>query len=275
VARWDDDMAGPPAPDPVTAVLVSVAGLLAVGVVAWVGPPVTRRLVLAGIPWMVLAGLLYPLAATGVYGGPLAAALGSPLVVPVTVVLATALWIPLVQAGRVRARGDPAGYLAASGTGVVVPVLAVTVLAGRATVATLVPLALTPVVAAIAAAAVVFVLGLSAAPALAAARSLALLAVYAQALHAVAVVVAVDALGMPASGPLAGATVGLGAALVDGFGIAWPFLFLKLCVVALLVVGLGRLAERRAAAAYVLLGTVAALGVGPAVAVLVSATLLA
>ncbi|WP_254821449.1 DUF63 family protein [Haloglomus halophilum] len=268
-------MAGPPAPALVTAVLVSVAALLAVGCIAWVGPPVTRRLVLAGTPWMVLAGLLYPLAATGVYGGPLAATLGSPLVVPVTVVLATVLWIPLVQAGRVRTRGDPAGYLVASGTGVVAPVLAVTVLAGRATVATLVPLALAPVVAAIAAAAVVFVLGLSAAPALAAARSLALLAVYAQALHAVAVVVAVDALGVPASGPMARATVGLGAELVGGFGIGWPFLLLKLCAVALLVVGLGRLAERRETVAYVLLGTVAALGVGPAVAVLVSATLLA
>jgi len=268
-------MAGPPAPALVTAVLVSVAALLAVGCIAWVGPPVTRRLVLAGTPWMVLAGLLYPLAATGVYGGPLAATLGSPLVVPVTVVLATVLWIPLVQAGRVRTRGDPAGYLVASGTGVVAPVLAVTVLAGRATVATLVPLALAPVVAAIAAAAVVFVLGLSAAPALAAARSLALLAVYAQALHAVAVVVAVDALGVPASGPLARATVGLGSTLVGGFGIGWPFLLLKLCAVALLVVGLGRLAERRETVAYVLLGTVAALGVGPAVAVLVSATLLA
>jgi uncharacterized membrane protein len=268
-------MAGPSAPALVTAVLVSVAGLLAVGVVAWVGPPVTRRVVLAGTPWMVVGGLLHPLATTGVYDGPLAPALGSPLVVPVTVVLATVLWIPLVQAGHVRARMDPAGYLAASGAGVGLPVLAVTLLAGRATVATLVPLALAPVVAAIAAAAVVLILGLSAAPALAAARSLALLAVYAQAFHAVAVVVAVDALGMPASGPLARVAVGLGAPLADGFGVAWPFLFLKLCAVALLVVGLGRLAEHRETAAYVLLGTVAALGVGPAVAVLVSATLLA
>jgi uncharacterized membrane protein len=268
-------MAGPPAPDLVTTVLVSAAALCAVGVIAWVGPLVTRRVVLAGTPWMVLAGLLYPLAATGVYDGPLDAVLGSPLVVPVTVILATVLWIPLVQGGRVRARMDSAGYLAATGTGALVPVLVVTLLAGRATVATLVPLALAPVVAAIAAAAVVFVLGLSAAPALAAARSLALLAVYAQALHAVAVVVAVDALGMPASGPLARATVGLGTELGGGFGIAWPFLLVKLCAVALLVVALGRLAERRTTAAYVLLGTVAALGVGPAVTVLVSTTLLA
>lgn len=268
-------MAGPPAPPLVTTAVVSVAALLAAGAIAWAGPPVTRRVVLAATPWMVVTGLLYPLAASGVYDGPLAAALGSLLVVPLMVVLATVLWVPLVQAGRVRARMDPAGYLAATGVGVLVPVLVVTLLAGQATVATLVPLTLAPVVAAIAAAAVVFVLGLSAAPALAAARSLALLAVYAQALHAVGVVVAVDALGLPPSGPFARLTVGLGASLVDGFGLAWPFLLLKLCLAALVVVALGRLAERRATAAYLLLGAIAALGIGPGVSVLISATLLA
>lgn len=268
-------MVGPPAPDLVTAAPVVVAVLLAMVVVARIGPPITRRLVLAVTPWMVVGGLLHALATAGVYGGSLAATLGSLLVVPGTVLLATVLWLPLVQAGRVRTRADPSGYLAATGVGVLVPVLVVTLLAGRATVATLVPLALAPVVAGVAAAAVVFVLGLSAAPALAAARSLALLAVYAQAFHAVAVAVAVDALGAPAPGPLASATVGLGASFVDSFGTAWPFLLLKLCGVAFLVVVLGRLAERRETAAYVLLGIVAALGVGPGVVVLVSATLLA
>jgi uncharacterized membrane protein len=270
-----DGMAGPPAPDAVTASLVTVAAVLAAGAAARFGPPVTRRTVLAATPWMVLGGSLYALAGSGRYGGPLAATLGSPLVAPATVALATLLWLPLVQAGVVRARGDPPAYLAATGTGAAVPVLVATLLAGRATVGTLVPLAVAPVVAAVAAAAVVFGLGLSAAPALAAGRSPALLAAYAQAFHAVAVVVAVDALGATAGGPIAGTTVGLGVPLVAGFGTAWPYLLLKLCGVALLVVLLGRLAERRPTGAYLSLGAVAALGIGQGVAVLLSWTLLA
>lgn len=275
MARWVDGMAGPPAPDLTTASLVTVAALLAAGAIARIGPPITRRTVLAAIPWMILGGFLYALAGIGVYGGPLAATLGSPFVAPAMVVLATLLWLPLVQAGVIRARGDPPAYLAATGTGALVPVLVATPLAGRATVGTLVPLVIAPVVAAVAAAAVVFVLGLSAAPALAAARSLALLAVYAQAFHAVAVVVAVDGLGVAATGPLARVVVGLGTPLVSGFGAAWPYLLVKLCGVALLVVLLGRLAERRASAAYLLLGAVAVLGIGQGVTVLLSATVLA
>ncbi|WP_276257739.1 DUF63 family protein [Haloglomus litoreum] len=268
-------MAGPPAPDLVTAPLVVIVALLSAGGVARFGPPLTRRTVLAATPWMVLGGLLHALAGSGVYDGPLAAMLGSPLVAPATVALAVLLWLPLVQAGVVRARGDPPTYLVAVGTGATVPVFVATLLAGRATVGTLVPLVVAPVVAAVAAAAVVFVLGLSAAPALAAGRSLALLATYAQAFHAVAVVVVVDALGGTASGPLAAAAVGVGGSLVDGFGAAWPYLLGKLCGVALLVVLLGRLAERRPTAAYLLLGAIAALGIGQGVAALLSWTLLA
>lgn len=268
-------MAVPPSPDPVTAVAVGGGGLLVAGFLVRLGPVADRRTVLATLPWMLLGGTLHAFARAGAYDGPLAATLGSALVVPAMVLLGGVPWLVLLQAGRLRTRSDPAGYLGAVGIGVLVPVLAAVLLFGRSTVGTLVPVMVTPVVAALVAAAVLLVLVLSAAPALAATRSLGLLVVYAQAFHAVAVAVAVDALGATVGGPLADVAVDLGTEVaVGGVGTAWPFVPVKLAGAALVVVVAGRLAERRPTAAYLSLGVVAALGIGPAVATLLSATVL-
>lgn len=268
-------MAGPPAPDAVTAIAVASGGVLVAGLLARSGPATDRRTVLAALPWMLVGGMLHALARAGAYDGPLAATLGSLLVVPAAFVLGGVPWLVLIQVGRLRTSSDRAGYLAATGTGALVPVLAAVLLAGRASVVTLVPVMVTPVAAAVVAVPVLLVLALSAAPALAATRSLGLLVVYAQAFHAVAVAVAVDALGVPATGPLTAAAVGLGADLaVGGVGTAWPVVPVRLAGGALVVVAAGRLAERRPPAAYLSLGVVAALGIGPGVVTLLSATLL-
>lgn len=268
-------MAVPPPPDPVTALAVGSGGLLVVGFLVRLGPVTDRRTVLATLPWMLAGGVLHALARAGAYDAPLAATLGSAFVVPAMVLLGGVPWLVLLQTGRLRTRSDPAGYLGATGVGVLGPLLAVVPLFGRTTVDTLVPVIVTPVVAAIAAAAVVLVLVVSAAPSLAATQSLGLLVVYAQAFHAVAVTVVVDALGVPATGPLANAAVDFGTEFaVVGVGTAWPFVPVKLVGAALVVVVAGRLAERRPTAAHTSLGVVAALGIGPGVATLLSATVL-
>jgi uncharacterized membrane protein len=249
--------------------------MIGLGGVVRAVPDLRRRTVLAATPWMILGGVLHALALAGAYDGPAAAAFASTLVVPATGVLAATAWVPLVQVGRLRTRADPAGYLGATGAGALVPLLVVTLLAGRATVATLAPLVLTPVLGGLAAAGVIFGLGLSAAPALAATRSLGLLAVYAQVFHGVVVVVAVDALGASPTGSVAVPAVGLGARLSLGVGTAWLFLLLTMFGAALLVAGLGRVAERHPPVAYILLGAIAAAGIGPGVATLLSVTVLA
>lgn len=268
-------MAVPPSPDPATALAVGGGGLLVAGLLVRLGPVVDRRTVLATLPWMLLGGVIHTLARAGAYDGTLAATLGSMLVVPAMVLLGGVPWLVLLQTGRLRTRSDPAGYLGATGIGVLVPVLAAVVLFGRVTIDTLVPVMVTPVAAAVVAAAVVLVLVLSAAPSLAATRSLGLLVVYAQAFHAVAVAVAVDALGTTATGPLVDVAVEIGTeAAVGGVGTAWPLVPVKLVGAAAVVVVAGRLAERRPMAAYLSLGVVAALGIGPGVATLLSATIL-
>jgi uncharacterized membrane protein len=268
---------GPPVPGAVVTLLAVGAALLVAGGLASVLPTLDRRTVLAAVPWVLAAALVHALALAGAYGGPLAGLLGTPLVVPAAVVVAGVVWLPLVGFGRLRNRADPAAYLAATGTGALVPLLLATALYGRATVATLVPIVVTPAAAGVAAGAVVLVLGLAAAPSLAATRSLALLVVYGQAFHAVAVLVAVDALGAPASGPLARAAVRAGADLpvADVLGTGWPYAVVKLCVGALVVVAAARFVDRNATATYVGLGAVAALGLGLGVTTLFGATLLA
>jgi uncharacterized membrane protein len=268
-------MVGPTAPDLALTAAVTGCGAVVVGLLAAVGAPVERRTVLATTPWMVVGGLLHALAVAGAYEGPLAEVMSSALAAPAAVAIAGVPWLAFVQVGRVRTRTDPAGYLAATGTGALVPLLAATALFGRATVATLVPVVLAPVIAAIAAAVVVFVLGLSAAPAIATTRSLGLLVVYGQAFHAATVAVAVDGLGMAAEAPLTALAVDL-AAMVgpDGFGTVWPLVATKLAAGGLTLVVAGRVVERRPAAGYLVLGVVAALGVGLGVATLLAATLL-
>lgn len=271
-------MAGPaPTPGPATVLLTVGGALLVAGAVVSVLPVVDRRTVLAATPWMLAAAVVHALAVAGAYGGALASVLGSLLVVPAAVVVAGVCWLPLVQFGRVRDRVDPAAYLGAVGVGTLVPLLVATLLYGRSSVATLAPVAIAPPVAGVAAAAVLFVLGLGAAPSLAATRSLALLVVYAQAFHAVAVAIAVDALGATPGGPIARVAVDIGARLsVAGtIGTSWPYAALKLAAAALVVVIAARAVDRNETATYVALGVVAALGLGPGVATLLGATLFA
>jgi uncharacterized membrane protein len=274
-ARPGNRMVGPATPDVAVTAAVAGGGVVVAGLLAAAGVPVERRTVLAATPWMVVGGLLHTLAVTGAYDGLPAGILGSALAAPAAVAIAGLPWLALVQIGRVRPRADPAGYLAATGGGALVPLLAATVLFGRATVATVVPVVLTPVIAAIVTAVVVFVLGLSAAPAIATTRSLGLLVVYAQAFHAVAIAVAVDGLGTVAEAPLTALATDLAAMGPEGFGSVWPLVAAKLAVAVLTLVVAGRVVERRPVAGYLLLGVVAALGIGPGVATLLAATLLA
>jgi uncharacterized membrane protein len=266
-----------PIPDLAPVLFTVVGAMVVMGAVATVLKTVDRRTVLATTPWMIATGVIHALAVAGAYEPPLAGVIGSPLVVPAAVVVVGVCWLPLVQFGRIRNRADPAAYLAATGTGALIPLLVAAGLYGRPTVATLAPVAIAPAVAGVAAAAVVFVLGLGAAPSLATTRSLALLVVYAQAFHAVAVVVAVDALGVTPGGPLARAAVDVGADLpvAGAIGTGWPYAVVKLCGGALVVVVSARFLDRNEAVTYVALGIVAALGLATGVATLLGATLFA
>ena len=264
-----------PGPGLAVASLTTGAAALVLAAAARSLPHPTRRTVFAATPWMLGGGVLHALATSGAYDGPLAGVFGTLLAAPATVVLAGLLWLPLVQAGSVRGRADPAGYVAATGLGtVLLPTVAVA-LRGTVSPATVTSVLVVPVVAGLATVAVALALGLGGSTALAETRSLGLLAVYGQAFGGVSVAVTVDALGITPQGPLVSALVGGGAALgIGGIGTAWPVVLLSLTGSGLLVVGLSRLLDRYETGVYLALGAVAALGLGPGLARLLTAAIL-
>jgi uncharacterized membrane protein len=148
-------------------------------------------------------------------------------------------------------------------------------LRGSVSAATITAVVVVPVIAGLATVAVVLALGLGGSTALAETRSLGLLAVYGQAFGGVSVAVAVDALGVAPRGPLVRGLVDGGAAFgLGAVGTAWPVVLLSLAGSGLLVVGLSRLLDRYETGVYLTLGAVAALGLGPGLARLLTAALL-
>lgn len=274
VARRLVRMVAPFASSPMLSLLVlAVVAVSTALVLTFQRAPVTRSTVLAAAPWMVVGGILEALVATGAYRGVVATLLGPPRVHLAALVLGAVTWVPLLQVAAFRNRhASGARYLGTAGAGAAL--VLVLVLFWRVSVDPSVVLWLVtvPIAAAGLAGVAYFLLGLGDAAPLAYTGLVGLLVVFAHALDGLAVGVAVEVFGRAPRAPLAAAVADLAGGLSLPFALpgGWLFVAVKLLGALLVVQVFARYARRAETGSYLALGALAAAGLGPGVATLLS-----
>jgi uncharacterized membrane protein len=244
-----------------------VMGLVGASVVVGVllyrnRPPVTEETVTAMAPWMAAGGTLYALYQVG--GVPTGAAplFGSPAVYVTVGILAGGVWLGTVDRPGDRWGPDTApGVLATVGT----TLLAVALLVAHGeTDAPALGTSGLILVASVLAAAVVWG-GLRRFGDVAATGTVGVLTVFGHALDGVSTAVGYDALGFGEQTPLSRIVLQAGEALptADLVGAGWLFVLVKLALAALVVVLFETYVREEPAEGYLLLGLVAAVGLGP------------
>lgn len=248
----------PPLPH-LVALLVAVAG---VGRALWrERPAVSPRLVLALSPWMVAGASLYVVYQLGLFPASVAPLFASPVVYATTAVVAGVVWL-----AALRLDADPSLALAAAGTLAILPpagaALAHGLGAGR--FAPLVPAG--GVVAALLATAALWAGLRLVLPAVAATTGgLGVLAIFGHALDGFSTALGIATLGFGEQMPVSDLLIGFGGDLfvLPFLGGAWLFVLVKLALgtaVVWLFADYVREAPRQGS---LLLGFVAAVGLGP------------
>ncbi|WP_144903629.1 DUF63 family protein [Halobellus captivus] len=249
-------------PLPYLAVLLAVAALVARETYRR-SPAVTTARVLAFAPWMVLGSalhVLYIVDALPPFVRPLA---GTPAVYVSVAILAVATWTAadaLLTAGRVaRALALIGGILAVAA---VASVLAVGAASG--TLGPTLPVA--GVVAAAVVTGVVWFLLVRIVPDVRSTGALGVFAVFAHVLDGVTTAVGIDLLGFGERTPLSRLIIEFAAGLPTeaALGAGWLFVLVKIAVAALVVWLFADLIETDPTESRLLLGFVAAVGLGPA-----------
>lgn len=252
-----------------TFLAVVIVGVVVTALLYAERPPMTRRAVVALVPWMVVAATLSVLAAEVAYPPSVRPVVAGPGAYLTTYVVVAVAWFAVLQfaRGARRAGGQPS-YLGAMGVGVALVLLAaLLVSAGRLEIARLFWLAVAPIAAAAVAAVVLVLLGLWYTEAAAYTGVVGGLVVFGHALGAIATAVA----GL-AGGPetlLSGAVRGLLAAVDAGALVGvdpqllWigGFVWAKLVLATAVVVALSTYTHRHPSRGNLLLGAFAALGI--------------
>ena len=232
-------------------------------------PQLTRRAVVALVPWMVVAASLVVLAPRVDYPTAVEPVVRWPGAYVTTYVIVCLVWFALIQVGRgARRRGSLPNYLGAMGVGAVLVVLAAVLLTAEGLgVTQLFWLAMAPIVAAAVAAVVLVLLGLWYTEAAAYTGAVGGLVVFGHALAAIATAVAVVSGGDHSllSGADMLALSNAGAA--DAIGVdlevlwAWSFVWTKLVVATAVVVLLATYTREHPTRGNLVLGLVAAVGI--------------
>lgn len=268
-----------PSTQPVGVLAVASLGLATAIALAVRGVTLGRATVLAAAPWMVVGGILEALASFDVYRGLIAVVVAPPQVHLSALVLAGLTWVPLVEAARVRDREDDVEwYLGTSGVGVGLVLLSV--LLWRASVGPFVVvwLVVVPGLAAIFAGGAYVLLGLGDADPLAYTGLVGWLVVFAHVFDGLAVALAVEVFGRVPRAPLASiladvvldATARLVPSLPVRPPVGWLFMVAKLLGGLVVVQVAARTARRAPTTTYLAMGAIAAAGLGPGVATLLS-----
>lgn len=258
------------APSTPTLALLVTALVVAAALVLW-RPPVDAWTVIAVAPWAVVGALISVLAGTGAYGPRLTALFTGSTVAVATAVPAGLAWVTVNRIAAIRGRpGRTSVYLGTAGVGATLVLVFVFLLRVPVSAAGAVWLVVVPVAAGALAGVTYFALGVQDATVLAETGGAGLLAVFGHVLEGLAVVVAVDVVGRsPQWNVVAGvlrATADL--PVPDAFGVAWPYLVVKLLFVLAVLSVLARLTDRSRVGVALLIAVVAAAGIGPGVAVL-------
>lgn len=248
---------------PLPYLLVLAAGLAAVGVGATRrDPTIDERHVLAFVPW-ILAGscvhALYVVRALPPAVEPLG---GTPAVYATVAVVGGLAWLaadatfPEETTPRVLGVAGIAVFVLAFGAGIAVGL-------ARGSLSPLWP-AVALVVGLVVGAATWWLLG-RAAPHVRAAGAVGALAIVGHAIDGVSTAVGIDVLGFGERTPLSRVIIDLGSRLpiADVIGAGWLFVVVKLVVVSVVVVLLSDLVREDPREGSLLLGFVAAVGLGP------------
>jgi uncharacterized membrane protein len=247
---------------PVPYLLALLVGVVAVAaLLVRRRPPVTEATILGFAPWMVLGSalhVLYVLDALPAVVRPLA---GTPAVYLTVAVAAGATWLGTVSG----ASGETPRLLAGVGTVALVPVVAAVlgVGVGRRSLRLLPWLGILVVSALVAAATWALLRRLR--PEVAVTGSLGALAVAGHALDGVSTAVGVDLLGFGERTPLSALIIEFAASLPTAplIGSGWLFVCVKLAVASVVVVALTETVREVPTRGRLLLGFVAAVGLGP------------
>lgn len=245
-------------PLPILAALV-----VAAGGVAWLArrrsPALTPAVVLAFVPWMVAGAALHVLHRLGAAPPNVDPFLGTPAVYVTTFAVAGGIWLVADHVDRAI------GILGGAGT--VAAVLAVaTVLAAGDRLHPGWP-AVGLLAAAIIAAAAWGAVGRVRPDAVASTGAVGGLVVFAHTLDGVSTAIGVDVLGFGERTPLSRLILDAAGSLpiADAVGVGWLFVLVKVAVACVVVAVFDDYVREEPRAAYLLLGVVAAVGLGPAV----------
>ncbi|GAB3315542.1 DUF63 family protein [Haloplanus salinarum] len=248
---------------PLPYLLALLAGLgVVAGLLARRRPPVTERLVLAATPWMVLGAAVHVLYALETLPDPLRPLAGTPAVYLTAAVLAGATWL----VADATARGTPA-LVGGVGAALFVPVVAAVVAVGLARDTLRIGPAVGILVGAAVVAAGAWTLIRRTWPGVAVTGRLGALAVAGHALDGVSTAVGIDLLGFTERTPLSALVIEFAASLPTAslLGSGWLFVLVKLVVAGGVVALLAETVREAPTEGRLLLGFVAAVGLGPGV----------
>ena len=251
--------------------LLFAIGLVAYGLIAR-RPDVDQSVVVAFAPWMAVGSALHVLYVFGALPPAVIPLAGTPAVYLSVGAIAGGVWLAsteLVRAGVAIGDDDATVPLVVgvSGGGVLVAVVGA-VLAVGAAAGTLQPL--WPAFAAILSlpvTAIAWMVLVRIAPGAGRAGAVGVLVVFGHALDGISTAIGVDVLGFGERTPLSQLILDVGAALPTApvLGSGWLFVLVKLIVAGLVVALFDDFVEEAPAEAYLLLGLVAAVGLGPGV----------
>ncbi|WP_410766951.1 DUF63 family protein [Haloferax sp. DFSO60] len=248
---------------PLPYLFVLVAGLVGVGVgFSRRRPDVSADHVLALVPWMVAGSALHVQYVTGLLPPLIRPFAGTPAVYLSVAVLAGVTWLGLDAVGAFSAR-----LLAILGVALAGLLVAVTLVAGfqAGTLAIFWPAVGFAVSVVLAPVAWVVLQRID--PEVSVAGPLGVLALFGHTLDAVSTAVGIDVLGFGERTPLSQVILDVGAALptADVLGVGWFFVLVKIAIASLVVVFLADYVREEPTEGSLLLGFVAAVGLGPGV----------
>jgi uncharacterized membrane protein len=225
-------------------------------------PPVTERLVLAATPWMALGSALHVLYVLETLPAPIRPLAGTPAVYLTVAALAGATWLGAAATAR-----DTPALVGGIGGAVFLPVVALVGAAGLARGSLrLLPAASILVGTAVVAAAT-WVLLRRVRPGVAVTGRVGALAVLGHTLDGVSTAVGIDLLGFGERTPLSALVIEFAASLPTAplVGSGWLFVLVKLAVAGGVVALLTETVREAPTEGRLLLGFVAAVGLGPGV----------
>lgn len=231
-------------------------------------PTVRRATVLALAPWMVLGAALHVLYVFDAFDPTVAPFFGTPMVYATTYIAAGTVWAGLWMAAtsrRAERRIDR--RLGLIGTGLAVATIGFILVTGQLTAIRLLWAVVTLVVTGVLTALAWVLVSLRATPWAAKTGSVGVFVVASHALDGVSTAVGIDVYGVGERSPIPRAILSAAESLpiAETVGTGWLFVAVKL-VVAIVVVGLfADYVEERPTEALVLLGLIAAVGLGPGV----------